>query len=82
MTDGFEPNQPHGESKLFVHDPDAPCVVCDRIRRESKTHSHDDQPKDYAQLYLDGGEDPTFDQIDGFLLAHFNARARYIDDLP
>jgi len=34
-------------------------------------------PKDYAVLYLDGGGDPTFDQIDGFLYAHFSARAIY-----
>lgn len=61
------------ESKLFIHRPGTPCVVCDRIKKG-------DYPKDYAQLYLDGGEDPTFDQIDGFLYRHFNARARYEDE--
>ena len=37
------------------------------------------KPMDYAQMWLDGGEDPTFDQIDGFLYRHFNARAVHID---
>lgn len=32
-------------------------------------------PKDYAQIWLEGGGDPSFDQIDGFLQAHFGARA-------
>lgn len=39
------------------------------------------EPKDYARMWLDGGGDPTFDQIDGFLLRHFNARAVYVGDV-
>jgi hypothetical protein len=38
-----------------------------------------DDPKGYAQMWTDGGGDPTFDEIDGFLFAHFNARAVHID---
>jgi len=33
------------------------------------------KPTEYAQLYLNGGDNPTFEQIDGFLYAHYNARA-------
>jgi hypothetical protein len=36
------------------------------------------EPKDYAEMWLDGGGEPSFDQIDGFLLAHFNARAVHV----
>lgn len=34
-----------------------------------------EQLRDYAPIYLDGGGDPTFKQIDAFLQAHFGARA-------
>jgi hypothetical protein len=30
-------------------------------------------------IYLDGGDDPNFTQIDAYLRAHFNARAVYLD---
>jgi hypothetical protein len=34
-----------------------------------------------SPLYLDGGGDPDFAQIDAFLHTHFNARAVYVSDL-
>lgn len=43
---------------------------------------------DYAPIFLDGGGDPSFAQIDTFLRTHFNARAVYfsqdgpVGDLP
>lgn len=39
------------------------------------------EPKDYAQVWTEGGGVPTFDEIDGFLYRHFNARAVYVSDL-
>ena len=40
-----------------------------------------DKPTEYAQVFTDGGGDPTFAELDGFLFTHFNARAVYISDL-
>lgn len=34
-----------------------------------------------TELYLDGGEDPTFKQVDEYLRSHFNARAVHIDEI-
>jgi hypothetical protein len=34
----------------------------------------------YAPIYLDGGGDPDFEQLDAFLRTHFNARAIYQSD--
>lgn len=36
--------------------------------------------EDYAALYLDGGGEPSFAQIDAFLRVHFNARAVYLTE--
>ena len=34
-----------------------------------------DKPTEYAQVFTDGGGDPTFAELDGFLFTGFNARA-------
>lgn len=34
----------------------------------------------YARVWTDGGGDPTFDELDGFLEAHFGARAVYVSE--
>lgn len=39
-----------------------------------------DRPMRYAPLYLDGGGDPDYEQIDAFLRTHFNARAVRLED--
>jgi hypothetical protein len=36
--------------------------------------------QDYAPIFLDGGDDPTFAQIDAYLRTHFNARAIYLSE--
>lgn len=53
------------------------CEPCENGDHPDIIQTPTSDPKDYAQMWLDGGEDPTFDQIDGFLYRHFNARAVY-----
>jgi hypothetical protein len=35
-----------------------------------------------SEMYLDGGGDPTFEDVDAFLRAHFGAHAVYLESLP
>lgn len=37
-----------------------------------------DEPLDYAEIYLGDTGRPSFEQIDGYLLRHFDARAVYV----
>lgn len=44
------------------------------------TESRNPRLGKYAPIYLNGGGDPDFDQIDAYLRTHFNARAVYEGD--